>query len=49
LLHWKRNEANVVEEYYWAVTSAAGRSCRGRSGSSELEFGFQLEHFYVHV
>jgi hypothetical protein len=33
----------VAEEYCWAITQAAGRSCCGRSGSSMLEFGFQLD------
>ena len=31
------------EEYCWAVTQAAARTCCGRSGSRVLEFGFQLE------
>ena len=33
----------MTEEYCWAITQAAGRSCCGRSGSSVLEFGFQLD------
>ena len=33
----------VQEEYCWAVTEAAGRSCCGVSSSSVLEFGFQLD------
>jgi hypothetical protein len=32
-----------VEEYCWSITLAEGRSCCGRSGSSVLEFGLQLE------
>jgi len=31
----------MVEEYCWAITPAAGRTCCGRSGSGVLEFGFQ--------
>jgi hypothetical protein len=34
LREWQRNEWKVVEEYYWAVTQAVGRSCCDRSGSS---------------
>jgi hypothetical protein len=33
----------VAEEYCWAITQAAGRSCCGRSGYRVLEFGFQLD------
>jgi len=33
----------VAEEYCWAITQAAGRSCGGRSDSSVLGFGFQLD------
>jgi hypothetical protein len=39
----KRNEMKVTEVYCWAITHAAGRSCGGSSGSSVLEFGFQLD------
>jgi hypothetical protein len=35
-------------EYCWAITQASGRSCCGWSGSSVLEFGFQL-HSFVHT
>ena len=31
------------EEYCWAITQTAGRSCCGQSGSSALEFGFQKD------
>lgn len=31
------------EEYCWAITLAAGRSCCGQSGSSALEFRFQQD------
>ena len=40
---WKRNGTKLAEEYCWAITKAAGRSRCGRSGSSVLEFGFQLK------
>jgi hypothetical protein len=30
----KYSETKVAEEYYWAITQAAVRSCCGRSGSS---------------
>jgi hypothetical protein len=43
LQEWKRNETKVEEEYCWAITQAMGRSCCGRSGSSVLELGFQLD------
>jgi len=33
----------VTEEYRWAITQAAGRSCCGRSGTSVLEYGFQVD------
>ena len=36
------NETKVAEEYCWAITQAAGRSCCGRSGSSVLGCGFNL-------
>jgi len=33
----------VAEEYCWAITQAAGRSCCGRSGSNALESLFRLD------
>jgi hypothetical protein len=39
----KRHETKVAEEYCWAITLATGRSCCCRSGSSVLDFGFQLD------
>jgi hypothetical protein len=39
---------NVVEEYCWAITNTAGRSCCCPSRSSVLEFEFQLD-CYVHT
>ena len=33
----------MAEEYCWAITQAAGRSCGGRSDSSVLGVGFQLD------
>ena len=39
----KHRETKEAEEYCWAITQAAGRSCCGRSGSSVLEFGFRLD------
>ena len=30
------------EDYYWAITQAAGRSCCGLSGAIVLEFGFEV-------
>ena len=33
----------LAEEYCWAITQAAGRSCCGRSGSSALESVFRLD------
>jgi hypothetical protein len=30
------------EEYYWAITQAAGRSCCGLTGAIVLEFGFEV-------
>ena len=41
LARGKCNEANVVEEYYCAITKAVGQSCCGRSGF--IVFGFQLD------
>ena len=38
-----KGDKTVAEEYCWAITQAAGRSCCGRSGSSVLEFGYQLD------
>jgi hypothetical protein len=43
----KRNETEVEEEYCWAITRAAGRSYCGRSDSSILDFGFQLDSLAV--
>ena len=37
----------MVEEYGWARTLAAGRSCCGRSGSTVLVLGLQLVHTYA--
>jgi hypothetical protein len=34
----KRSETKLMEQYCWAITQAAGRSCCGRSGSGALEF-----------
>ena len=45
-----RNETKLTEEYCWAITQAAGRSCCGRSGSITLEFGFFtyiVDHMYA--
>jgi hypothetical protein len=39
----KRSKEKVAEEYCWAITETAGRLCCGRSGSSMLESGSQLE------
>jgi hypothetical protein len=36
----QQNETKMPEEYYWAITLAAGLSRCGRSVSSALEFGF---------
>jgi hypothetical protein len=33
----------MAEEYCWAVTQETWRSCCCRSGSSVLDFGFQLD------
>ena len=33
----------AMNEYCWAITQVAGRSCCGRSGSSVLELGLQLD------
>jgi len=32
----------VAEDYRWAITQVAWRSCCGRSDSSVLDFGFKL-------
>jgi hypothetical protein len=45
----KRNETKVVEEYGWAITLAAGRTCCGRSVSSVLESGFAWTPLYIHT
>jgi hypothetical protein len=42
LLGIKAHAKKMAEEYCWAITQVAGRSCCGRSGSSVFEFGFQL-------
>jgi len=39
----------MAEEYCWATTQAAGRSCYGRSGSVIFEFGFHLDSVVVCV
>jgi hypothetical protein len=54
LREWKRNEKKEAEEYCWAITQAAGRPYRGRSGSSVLGFGFQLDsivftYLYIYI
>jgi len=33
LREWNRNQIKVTEEYCWAITQAAGRSCYDRSDS----------------
>jgi hypothetical protein len=40
-----RNESSKTKlaEYCWVITQVVGRSCSGWSGSSVLEFGFQLD------
>ena len=45
LREWKLNEMKFVKEYCWAITQPARQSCCGRSASSVLQFGFQLESF----
>ena len=40
----------MAKEYCWAITQTARRSCCGRSGSNELEFGLQLGSVvYTHI
>jgi len=39
----------VAGEYCWATTHAVGRSFCGRSGSSVLEFVFQLAVLCIHT
>jgi hypothetical protein len=39
----KWNEKKMEAEHCWAITQAEGWSYCGRSGSSVLEFGFQME------
>jgi len=34
----------VAEKYCWVIIMAAGLSCGGRSDSSMLDFGFQLDY-----
>jgi hypothetical protein len=43
LQEWKRNETKVAEEYCWAITQAAVKSCCSRLVASVLEFGFELD------
>lgn len=40
-----RNESSKTKlaEYCWVITQVVGQSCSGWSGSSVLEFGFQLD------
>jgi len=45
----KRNDLNVAEEYCWALTQAAGRSCCSRSGVRVLGFGLQLDAYVYSV
>ena len=39
------SETKVAEGYCWAITNAAELPCCGRSWTSVLAFGFQLESF----
>lgn len=39
----KSNETKVAEDYWWTMTKEVGRSHCSLSGSSMLEFGFQLD------
>ena len=43
------NVRKVAEEYYWAITQVAERSCYGRLCSSGLELRFQLDSFPTHT
>jgi len=43
LWEWKHNEIKVVEKYCSVVIQLEEWPCLSRSGSSVLEFGFQLE------
>ena len=43
LREWKCNGKNMAEEYCWAMTKAAGRSCCDRSRCWMSDFGFQLD------
>jgi len=46
LWYWKSIGTRVAGEYCWAITGVGAvmpRSCRGRSRSSVLEFGLQLD------
>ena len=46
----KHHEKKFAEEYFWAITQAAGRSCCGRSGFRVLHFGFQMDSLvYIHI
>ena len=46
----ERGEMTVAEEYCWAMTQALGRLYCGRSGSSVMEFEFQLDCLaYTHI
>ena len=43
-------KAQVAEKYCWAITQAAGRSYCGRSDSSLVQPGFQLDCLvYTHI
>jgi hypothetical protein len=42
-LQERKLSETVAEEYCWAITEVGRRSCCGQSGSSMLEFGFQLD------
>lgn len=44
-LRKRKCNAKQAEEYCWAITRAAGRSCCGRSVSSVMEFGFKQDSF----
>jgi hypothetical protein len=44
----KFSQTDLTEEYCWAITQAAARSCCIRSDFSVLEFGFKL-HSLVHT
>ena len=48
LREWKRSEMKVVEEYCWAMTQTAGRSCCSQSGSSLSFIWSALYRLYVY-